>query len=44
MSKDYKELLIQFLEFNEADVVTASYAGESVRADRDWDPNPWGVE
>lgn len=42
MSKNYKELLIQVLEFNEVDVITASYEGESVRADRDWNPDPWG--
>ena len=42
MRTNYKELLVQVIEFNEVDVITASYAGESVRADRDWDQNPWG--
>ena len=41
MRNDYKELVVQVIEFTADDVITTSGIGETVRADRLWDENPW---
>ena len=42
MRTNYKELLVQVIEFNADDVITTSGIGETVASDRDWEDNPWG--
>jgi len=42
MRTNYKELLVQVIEFNAEDVITTSGIGETVRPDKEWDSNPWG--